>query len=832
MKNKKNILILFSFLIIEILFFISAQYYHNKEINEHLQKSTSTLDVKINTMTKSWFLATPTTFVSQIINQPKITKLYSKAYLATAERKQEIRDSLYNMLIINYEFLKIQGVRQLHFHLPDNESFLRFHRPYKFGDNLTNFRYSVKMTNKNKRNYSGFEEGRIFNGFRYVFPLYHQTKHIGSVEISFSFKAIELILRKHWYNNAGFMLNKKVVNTKVFESEKSNYTQSILSDNYLHEKDFMCYGSDNHDILKQIDKKISPKIQQQLSDNRNFTVYQKIENDYYTISFISIKNVEGKPIAYIFAYNKDNMIAQYKSWNLLTQILGLILIGLIAFFSMRIAIKNRKIKEQNNDIQKRESRFRKLINTFENGLYINDENYNITYLNKPMTEKVEGDKTGQKCYKTIYNLDEKCSWCIFDELKTKKRINYDLTIDKNNNYLTVRNILLEDNSKLTFFHDITARKKAELELQESLNQIEVINANTPNIIWKSDIDKNGKFVNNYISNVVDEFLSLPQGTINNSWDKYFSFIKPEYLQTINNKFKQAIANPGTLGSFDYEVKKANGETAWFSSKGRVYYENDKLTVYGSTIDITDLKKAEQTLKESEQKLKESNATKDKFFSIIAHDLKSPFNAIIGFSDLLLKNHTKYNSEKLEKLINPINKSAKSTFKLLENLLDWSRSQTGNLKFIPKEISLSVIFENIRNQTESVAKQKEINLQFELNDNTMIYADEYMVNTIIRNLISNAIKFTPKNGKITVNAKQLEENKFIQVTIKDTGVGIPKDKIKDLFRIDKDTSTKGTEKETGTGLGLILSKEFVEKHGGKIWVESEIDKGSSFCFTIP
>jgi len=254
--------------------------------------------------------------------------------------------------------------------------------------------------------------------------------------------------------------------------------------------------------------------------------------------------------------------------------------------------------------------------------------------------------------------------------------------------------------------------------------------------------------------------------------------------------------------------------------------------FGYFKDISVRLKAKEALEKSEASLKEDNATKDKFFSIIAHDLKSPFNALMGFSDILLRRHKEYDHEKREKIIKTIKESSKSAYNLLENLLTWSRSQSGSINYSPEKLRLKItLFETIFG-LQAQANKKEIEIIDNISENETIFADQNMITTVLRNLISNAMKFTNKKGSITISAKKQTDNNFTEINVSDTGIGIPKDKIEDLFRIDKNTSTQGTENETGTGLGLILCNEFVEKHGGKIWVESEAGKGSSFIFTIP
>ncbi len=240
--------------------------------------------------------------------------------------------------------------------------------------------------------------------------------------------------------------------------------------------------------------------------------------------------------------------------------------------------------------------------------------------------------------------------------------------------------------------------------------------------------------------------------------------------------------------------------------------------------------AEQALKKNELKLKELNETKDKFFNIIAHDLKNPFTSLLGSTELLFRNIDKMENEKIRELALILNDSAKGGYAILQNLLDWSRSQTGSLKFSPDWINLrDIINENISN-LQFLADNKAISLNYDQETDIFIFIDENMMNTVIRNLLSNSIKFTHKGGEVRVKTTIMPDE--VIVSVKDDGTGISEENIEKLFRIEAKYSVPGTENEQGTGLGLKLCKEFVEKHGGKIWVESIENKGSDFKFSIP
>lgn len=247
-------------------------------------------------------------------------------------------------------------------------------------------------------------------------------------------------------------------------------------------------------------------------------------------------------------------------------------------------------------------------------------------------------------------------------------------------------------------------------------------------------------------------------------------------------------------------------------------------------ETTERKNAEKLLAKQTKELQEFNSMKDKFMSIIAHDLKSPFNAIIGFSDLMLKNFYQLDQETFLKGLQTIESASTHAYKLLENLLIWSQNQTGKNKFNPEKLNLKAqIIESLK-MVESAAISKKINISVSVRKDIHVFADKNMFDSILRNLISNAIKFSFKGGKIRVSATKFETE--IQISVSDKGIGISPERQSAIFEIDKYTNTSGTENELGTGLGLILCKDFIAQHKGKIWIESTPHVGSSVSFSLP
>jgi signal transduction histidine kinase len=244
-----------------------------------------------------------------------------------------------------------------------------------------------------------------------------------------------------------------------------------------------------------------------------------------------------------------------------------------------------------------------------------------------------------------------------------------------------------------------------------------------------------------------------------------------------------------------------------------------------TLQVVNAKVQQQNLA-----LQDLNATKDKFFSIISHDLKGPLNSLTSFSSLLINHTDSLSKDEIRMLAKDLDKSLKNLFALLENLLEWSRSQTGNIEFKFEPFNLAALLQQNKELLLAQARNKKIAIETTHDAALVVSAHRHSVNTVVRNLISNAIKFTPENGCITLSMA-LKENEVV-VSVADTGVGMPAEVLQKLFRIDTKHTTKGTADEKGTGLGLILCKDFVEKNGGRIWVESTVGKGSVFSFTLP
>jgi PAS domain S-box-containing protein len=297
---------------------------------------------------------------------------------------------------------------------------------------------------------------------------------------------------------------------------------------------------------------------------------------------------------------------------------------------------------------------------------------------------------------------------------------------------------------------------------------------------------------------------------------------------------QSVMQSGkpVLNKEEYVID-ANGHQQWLLTS-KLPLKDEKgntIGIVGIGRDITERKRWEEDIKKSNAQLSKLNVEKDKLFSIIGHDLKSPLQGLLGLSEILATGDEDFSKAELTEYGKALHDSASNLFKLIENLLEWAQMQRGSIKFIPQELNLFKVTSHNIETIKFRAVQKGITIINEIPLTEKVYADEKMTDTILRNLLSNAVKFTRRDGKVIIRTKKTD-NETLEISVSDTGVGMSEEKVKKLFKIDEMVSSKGTEGEPSTGLGLLLCKEFVEKHGGRILVESKDGKGSTFTFSLP
>lgn len=387
------------------------------------------------------------------------------------------------------------------------------------------------------------------------------------------------------------------------------------------------------------------------------------------------------------------------------------------------------------------------------------------------------------------------------------------------------------NNKFTciaFLRDVTERKKAEEAVKKSERLLNEAQQMTHIGSWEWD-------VRNDILSWSDELYKIfgyksTRKKLN--LKAYYDQVHPDDAENIRDILQTALDNR-TDFKFEHRVIFKNSkQTRHLACKGKVIKDknNRPVKMIGTAQDVTEQKRIQKQLEDYANEVKRISAQKDKFFSIMAHDLRTPFQGLISFSEFISKNYDKLSKKEIIRFSEKINENARQLLSLMNNLLEWSVLHTGRSKFKREKLNVCEIGSDVIKVLTPTAFSKKIVIKNDLDNKCAAYADSNMLRSCFHNLISNAIKFTPVNGRITVSS--FSEKDYINIRISDTGVGINKDDIEKLFRIDVKHTTQGTNKEKGTGLGLILVKEQIEKNGGRIWVESEQGKGTSFYFTVP
>jgi len=396
------------------------------------------------------------------------------------------------------------------------------------------------------------------------------------------------------------------------------------------------------------------------------------------------------------------------------------------------------------------------------------------------------------------------------------------------------NTLLEEKQEeiLQQAEELAAQTENLIKANQELEKLSVVARETDNVVIILDAEGNFEYVNN-------------------SFTKVYGYTLEQFVQSKGKNILQASFNPDIIDimtkcrdsketiRYQSEAINNDGKTIWTQSTLTPILDDQKNITRFVAVDsdITALKKAQEIINQQKKEIENQrdelerlNNTKDKFFSIIAHDLRNPFNSILGFSELLIKDFANIEDQRKKEFIGLIFESSQNAHNLLENLLQWSRTQSDSIKFNPSELSLShIIGENLHLFHVSLEK-KNITFTSEIDANTTIYADKNMTGTVIRNLLNNAIKYTPDGGKISIKCQ--DKGGFMAIDVADTGIGINSEDLPKLFHLEEFHTTLGTEGETGTGLGLIVCQDFIQRHGGKISVISEPGKGTTFTFTLP
>ncbi len=482
-------------------------------------------------------------------------------------------------------------------------------------------------------------------------------------------------------------------------------------------------------------------------------------------------------------------------------------------------------------MKENEEKYRTICDNMIEGLFV-AQNGRIVYSN-PALSKITGytpeEVWGSSFIEAVHKEDRKFIQDHYSQHgageKSRTFQVRVMTRDKGTRWFNIQTKAIQwegQKADMVFVHDVTDKKVAEKNLSESENRFGAFMTYFPGAAFIKDKNNRLLFCN-------EQFASL----IHTSPDKIIGTVLQNYknpeLQKKYLEENKQVFETGKQIESESSFQSENGKTYWLTHKFPIQTGNEIL-LGAISINITKRKEHENALKNSKKELLRINATKDKLFSIISHDLKNPINNIIGFANLINKKFDQYPVEKTKKFIRVIHQSALSLSELLGSLLIWSRAQSGTIQVSPEYFDLQEIIQSNIDLLKSGAENKQITLINTLSISVKVYADKEMIKTVIRNILSNAVKFTETGGSVSIGAQ--EKHSSVIVEIQDDGIGMDQETMDKIFQFGETVSEHGTEGEKGTGLGLLICREFIRKNNGELWVQSAPGKGSTFFIAIP
>ena len=766
------------------------------------------------------------------INTPQVKAILSQS------NKDKARAELYETLLPTYSLLSKNNLKQLHFHLPNNRSFLRFHRPLKFGDDLGNSREGVAFVNRNKESIDGFEEGKIYNGFRFVFPLYDESNYLGSVEISFGALAMTEALSKNFGYKTEFLMRKSVVQEKVMDDELFNYVESPLKDFYF-EKNTIEHPNYELSRIQLCDK--NPKILAQLSaralKGEAFSFYFCDHKNI--ITFLPLQNPVTKELSAILALSSEHEYVSNKETNSwMTFFVLSFLSGFMLLFMYRELAGKKKINDLNTQLQNAQ-KIAKMghweLDLSNNHLFWSDEIFTIFEIDKEHfnpsyeyfleTVHPEDREMVDSAYKNSL-LDKKPYSIVHRLLFNDGRVKY---VEENCIHV------FDEKEKLLIssgtVQDITSRKVTEQNLEYERKCLELIVSASRIGLWEFDMQADTIFWDTHafaMLGYTDEEFKLSYGV-------WLEMMHPEDREKTQESLQKQLTN-GNSFRLEFRVKHKNGSWFWIDGRGEVIEYDEEIRpkkMVGIHIDANAQKEAEIALTLEKQKAQEANKAKSQFLANMSHEIRTPMNAVIGLGSLLEEMRL---GEKERDILHKMNSSSKMLLRILNDILDYSKIEAGKLLLEKKVFALKALSSQIELMFKESAQKKGIIFSIDCDEAlpSEVSGDEIRILQVLINLLSNAIKFT-SFGTVLLSVKLKKrvdnEHALISFSVSDSGIGISQEQITNLFQAFVQADSSTTRKYGGTGLGLVISQNILHAMQSDISVQSKVGEGTIMAFEI-
>lgn len=773
----------------------------------------------------------------QIVMESDAPALLAEA-AANSDQRSANRQQLYALMRPIYEGCRNIGLKQMHFHLPDNTSFLRMHRPSLFGDDLTEVRPTVAAANEQRQNVESFEEGRIFNGFRFVYPIHHQNTHAGTVELSGS---AELFLPQlsHRFPYLSFAIRRSIVEEKVFEGQLTNYRESAFSSNFLVEENEYVDAPELESIFPQLARgdrlsAVRGRLKPFFETGKQGAVQLRVDGSSFLIALLPVENFSKEPAAFVIGIKEhpDLNAIFWARWLSFAAVIVLFsVLGVFAYIS----------KRDQEMMKTGERRLELAMDAGSHGFW--DWNLSARSINfSPRFAGILGyeeeklEESEEFFLSRVHPDDRTETTRMSDLIREREPFQIEFrweTFSGEYRWVSLQGKQYTRNEKdgaehvVGVLEDIHERKMAELKLVKE-RQLFVAG---PTVIFQWKLDPGWPAA--YVSPNVKEVLGYNPEDFISQRINFKNLIHPDDWKDVLNQYEAHITHGAAHYEHDYRIRHADGEYRWVHDLTSIHRDDngEVVELHGYLLDRTDRIQSQKELEKAKNDAEKANKAKSEFLANMSHEIRTPMNGVIGMANLLVD--TKLSKEQRHYAKTVLN-SAESLLAIINDILDFSKIEAGKLDLDEIDFDLRELVENLGELMAVKAQEKDLEFICAVAPNAPVglRGDPGRLRQILMNLAGNAIKFTAR-GEVTVRVTLKEESANsveLRFSVKDTGIGIPDSKQHLLFESFQQLDASTTREYGGTGLGLTISRRLVHMMGGEIGFFSQEHEGSEFWFT--